>query len=78
MKRIFILFLGFILIAFSLSACDLLSDDGCAECCLVTYDADYNEVSRESCVEYCDDELTDIENQSPVTIGNNTTEYECL
>lgn len=66
-----------LMLACLVSGCEDLLSDNCAECCVVTYDENHNELSRDNCVEYCDDELADIESQSPVTIGNTTTEYDC-
>ena len=78
MKNILKLICGFLLIAFMMSGCEDLLGDGCSECCLVTYDADWNETDRRDCAELCtDDEIDDWESQSPVTIGDNTTQAEC-
>ena len=78
MKNILKLVFGFLLLTIMVSACEDLLGDECSECCLVTYDADWNEIDRRDCVELCtDDEIADYESQSPVTIGDNTTQAEC-
>ena len=78
MKNILKLIFGFLLLTVMVSACEDLLGDGCSECCLVTYDEDWNETGRTDCVELCDeDEIADYESRAPVTIGGNTTQAEC-
>ena len=77
MKNVLKILPASLLLACLVSGCDELLSDNCAECCVVTYDENSVELSRDNCVEYCDQELDDIESQSPVTVGNRTTQYEC-
>jgi len=75
MKNILKLICGFLLLTFLASGCE---DNGCSECCLVTYDADYNETDRKDCIELCtEDEIADYESEPEVTIGDYTTRAEC-
>jgi hypothetical protein len=55
-----------------------IPDENCKNCEAVVYDVNTNqEISRTSAVEYCGDDLTNKENASPVTIGNEKTVWEC-
>ncbi len=74
MKKITRLFIVIFILAISLAACELLGD--CKTCYLVTYE-DGVETNRTTGIEYCGDELADIESEPPVTVGNRTTQYEC-
>jgi hypothetical protein len=62
-----------ITLGLSLYSCEV-SD--CKNCEVVTYENGV-EISRQSAVEYCGDDLNNVENQAPVVIGNKKTVYEC-
>lgn len=75
MKKKYIYAFSMIALGLTLFSCEV-SD--CKNCEVVTYDIPSgDEISRQSAVEYCGDQLNDIENQAPVVIGNNRTVYEC-
>ena len=55
-------------------SCELLED--CKTCSIVTYvDGEYE--GETAGILYCGEELAEKENESPVTIGSTTTQWEC-
>jgi hypothetical protein len=74
MKRIARLLLSFFILAWTVNGCGLLED--CETCSLVTTENGV-ETNRTPGVIYCDDELQEKKNASPVTIGNITTYWDC-
>jgi len=73
MKKSYIYTIGMIAIGLTLFSC---TKSDCKNCEVVTYENGV-EISRQSAVEYCGDDLNNIENQDPVVIGNRKTVYEC-
>ena len=60
-------------LSFLLTSCD----DTCGTCRKVTYDSNGDVVKADSYTEYCGLDLLVIEATSDVTVGGNTTTYEC-
>jgi hypothetical protein len=74
MKRIVRLILVFFILSLFVSDCGLL--DNCGTCSLVT-EVDGIETGRTPGVLYCDENLDEKRNESPTTIGNRTTYWDC-
>jgi len=71
----FIIFIFlFILLFFTISACT--KDDNCKQCRIQTYDENGVLISSDDWVEYCDQQLKDVEGQTS-TVGNRTTKMVC-
>ena len=73
-KIIFILCAVILVISFLINGCQ--KETGCKKCKLNTY-VDNKLTVEGDAVEYCDQELKDIEDQEPTIIGSKTTKYEC-
>jgi len=73
MKKFYIFTFSMITLGLSLYSC---GKSDCKNCEVVTYE-NGTEISRQSAVEYCGDDLNKIEDQAPVVIGNRKTVYEC-
>ncbi len=63
-----------VIIAFSVSSCELLGD--CKTCSKVTTVSGV-ETNRTVGILYCGDELAAKEAESPVTVGTTTTYWDC-
>ncbi|MBU0487260.1 MAG: hypothetical protein KKA07_07695 [Bacteroidetes bacterium] len=71
MKRIFAaLFL--LSVVFIMPSCE-----DCRECHVVTVDENGNIISEGQDNEFCAQDLSDVEDEEPVTVGGNTTRWEC-
>ena len=75
MKKIFTIIIIGLFFVFVSTSCE--PDEKCKNCKMVTYDANNNIINETALVEYCGDELEDIENEPPVVVGGETTQYEC-
>ncbi len=73
MKKSYIFTFSIVALGLGLFSC---TKSDCKNCEVVTYE-NGAEISRQSAVEYCGDDLNNIENQDPVVIGNRKTVYEC-
>jgi hypothetical protein len=73
MKRKLIITAAFILVTLSFSSCE----DSCKVCQQNTYNSGGTRVSSGSETEYCGAELIAIEATKDVTVGGNTTKWEC-
>lgn len=71
-KHLYIYIITFFL-AFLFYSCD----DTCETCRKVTYDSNGAIVKADSYTEYCGLDLLVIEATADVTVGGNTTTYEC-
>jgi hypothetical protein len=76
MKKKLIFASAFVLLAWSVTSCDALLKD-CKFCKLVTRDSSGAVVTSGSDTEYCGTDLVTIKATPPVTVGGNTTKYEC-
>lgn len=75
MKKRNLLFAAFIMFAVGMfTACDLLEE--CGTCELVTVDSDLNETIGTP-LPFCGDNLVEKQNSSSVTVGGNTTFWDC-
>ncbi len=75
MKKSNLLIAAVVVLAMGLlPACDFIEE--CGTCELVTEDAD-GEKTFGTPLPFCGDNLTDKENESPVTIGGITTYWNC-
>lgn len=75
MKKKIIYVAGFVLIAWSVTACESLFSS-CKNCKQVTYSSG-NIVSEGSETEYCGADLIKIQAIADVTVGNTTVKWEC-
>jgi len=67
-------FFLFIVLFFSISACT--KDSNCKQCRIQTYDQSGALISSADWVEYCDQQLKDVEGQTS-TVGDRTTKMVC-
>ena len=70
-------YLYIFIITVCISCLFISCDDTCGTCRKVTYDSNGAVVKADSYTEYCALELLVIEATSDVTVGGNTTTYEC-
>jgi hypothetical protein len=75
MKKIFfVLILMVLAIVFLVNGCQ--KETGCKKCSLNTY-TNGTLTDKGDDVEYCDQELKDIENEEPTVMGNTKKQYDC-
>jgi len=78
MKKVLTIIIIGLLFVFVSTSCEPEEpEEKCKNCKTVTYDANDSIISQTALVEYCGDELEDIENEPPVVVGGETTRYEC-
>jgi len=75
MKKKLIFAVSFVCIAWAFTSCGALGD--CGFCKLVTRDSGGAVVTSGGEAEYCSTDLIAIKATPPVTVGGNTTQYEC-
>jgi hypothetical protein len=56
-------------------ACDII--ESCGTCVLITEDADGNVISEGTPLPFCGEDLTEKQNDPPVTVGGVTTYWDC-
>ncbi len=76
------LFFTSIAIAFiAILSVSCAESEECKTCKAVTYeketDGSWSEISSGNSTEYCEDELTKIEDEEPVIVGDEKTEWVC-
>jgi hypothetical protein len=64
-----------LVLAFAVTSCEDLG--GCETCKMVTRNSSGDITNQGSDTEYCGTDLVTIKAQPPVTVGGNTTKYEC-
>jgi hypothetical protein len=76
MKKKIIFAVSFILIAWSVTSCDVLLKK-CEFCKIVVRDTGGSIVSSGTETEYCGADLTVIKNTTPAPVGGQVAKYEC-
>lgn len=75
MKRIAVIFLFIALGGFLFSSCT--EEETCKQCKIVKTNNNTGSSTVVSTEEKCGDDLTNTENEAPVTVGDETTKWEC-
>ena len=70
----FVMFVFLFILLFSIGGC--LKDSSCKQCRIQTYDQNGALISSADWVEYCDQQLKDVEGQTS-TVGDRTTKMVC-
>ncbi len=75
MKKVLTIIIIGLLFVFVSTSCE--PDEKCKNCKTVTYDANGNIINETALVEYCGVDLENIENEAPIVVGGEKTQYEC-